>query len=151
MLIPTLRPILAMATALGVGAPHATGQKLYWSTGNIHRAELDGSNAEVVLAKVIRSPDSIALDLGARKMYWTDSFWVARSNLDGTDLEFLVTQGLRGAAGIALDIDGGKVYWTDDSKHKIQRANLDGTNVEDRVTAVFHPNRIALDLPAGKM
>jgi DNA-binding beta-propeller fold protein YncE len=33
--------------------------------------------------------------------------------------------------GIAVDVGGGKIYWTDAGNSKIQRANLDGTSVED--------------------
>ena len=36
--------------------------------------------------------------------------------------------------GIALDPSGGKIYWTTPHKYKIQRANFDGSNVEDVVT-----------------
>ena len=32
---------------------------------------------------------------------------------------------------IALDVSGGKMYWTDARTNKIQRANLNGNNVED--------------------
>ena len=40
-----------------------------------------------------------------------------------------------------------KIYWTDFSNHKIQRANLDGTEVEDLVISdIFKPYGIALDL-----
>ena len=49
---------------------------------------------------------------------------------------------------------GGKMYWTDVGK--IQRANLDGSGVEDLVTltptgGVFLPNGLALDLGRGQM
>ena len=44
------------------------------------------------------------------------------------------------------------MYWTDGWTKKIQRANLDGTNVEDLVTGKWgHPEGIALDVAAGKM
>ena len=38
------------------------------------------------------------------------------------------------SSGIALDVVGGKMYWTDSDTEdgKIQRANLDGSNIEDR-------------------
>ena len=61
---------------------------------------------------------------------------------------------------IAVDIASGKIYWTDRDradhtdpagKSIIQRANLDGTNVEilviDNVPA---KENIALDIPGGK-
>ncbi|KAA3604633.1 MAG: T9SS C-terminal target domain-containing protein [Calditrichaeota bacterium] len=45
-----------------------------------------------------------------------------------------------------------KVYWVDDSADKIQRANLDGSNVEDLVTSgLSSPRGLALDLTNSKM
>ena len=45
-----------------------------------------------------------------------------------------------------------KMYWTDFGTDKIQRANLDGSNVEDLVTTgLSGPRGIALDLANGKM
>ena len=45
-----------------------------------------------------------------------------------------------------------KIYWTDQGTAKIQRADLDGSNVEDLVTTgLVMPSGIALDLGAGKM
>ena len=44
-----------------------------------------------------------------------------------------------------------KMYWVDPGAGKIQRANLDGTGVEDLVTAgLTAPNDIALDPVGGK-
>ena len=45
----------------------------------------------------------------------------------------------------------GKMYWADDVAGRIQRANLDGTAVEDVVTGIPNANGIALDLSAGKI
>ena len=52
--------------------------------------------------------------------------------------------------GVPDDVDlAGRVYWTD---AKIQRADLDGNNVEDLVTlGLTGPHGIALDPAAGKM
>ena len=45
-----------------------------------------------------------------------------------------------------------KMYWTDVGTHKIQRANLDGSNIEDLVTTgLIYPQGIALDLTGRKM
>ena len=49
--------------------------------------------------------------------------------------------------GIALDVASGKMYWTDSEADKIQRANLDGSNVEDLVTTgLSNPFGIALGI-----
>ena len=34
-----------------------------------------------------------------------------------------------------LDLSAGKVYWTDIDEHKIQRADVDGSNVEDVIAS----------------
>ena len=55
-------------------------------------------------------------------------------------------------AGIALDVAAGKMYWTDRGNEWIQRANLDGSEVEGLVTSgLDSPYGIALDVAAGKM
>ena len=54
--------------------------------------------------------------------------------------------------GIALDVAGGKMYWTDRGTDKIQRANLNGSNVEDLLTSgLDRPTGLALDMSGGKM
>ena len=47
--------------------------------------------------------------------------------------------------------DTPQIYWTDEKTGKIQRMNLDGTNVEDLVTGLISPEGIALDEASGKM
>ena len=56
--------------------------------------------------------------------------------------------------GIVVDHHGGKVYWaeqTGDSSGRIQRANLDGTNVELIRVLTSVPGGIALDLSNNKL
>ena len=48
--------------------------------------------------------------------------------------------------GIALDTAAGKMYWADPFADKIQRANLDGSQIEDLITGLPAPNAIALHL-----
>ena len=51
-----------------------------------------------------------------------------------------------------IAVAGGKMYWVDQATAKIQRANLDGSQVEDLVTTgLEEPTDLALDLVAGKM
>ena len=136
------------------------GGKMYWTLGDnageIRRANLDGSNAEVLITASSRLR-GIALNVAGGKMYWTSDSGVHRSNLDGSNVEDLVG-GLISPRGIALDVAAGKMYWTGD---KVWRANLDGSNVEDlqvpdvQVEGPEAPldskSGIALDVAAGKM
>ena len=50
-----------------------------------------------------------------------------------------------------LDFSSGKIYWASWGAGKIQRANFDGSNLEDLVVGLSHPAGIALDGPNGKM
>ena len=53
---------------------------------------------------------------------------------------------------LVVDPDSPPIYWTDYGTDKIQRANLDGSNVQDLVTSGLRsPVGIALDAAGGKM
>ena len=69
----------------------------------------------------------------------------ALTNYKGTPLstEISVTAS-RGEAWLSI-------FWTDSDTAKIQRANPDGSNVQDLVTGVRYPSGIALDMGGGKM
>src|SRR6266513_5848963 len=85
-------------------------------------------------------------------IYW--SAWdgtINRSEMDGAGRQTLVG-GLQNPDGNALDIVGGKIYWTDVAAQKLQRANLDGGNVVDLISAdLYQPRGITLDLSQQKM
>ncbi len=153
---------LGLALDLGAG-------KMYWTNyDKIQRANLDGSEVEDLITTGLEHPFDIALDPGGGKMYWTDRGSISggrkiqRANLDGTQVEDLVTWTgfnpiVHSPTGLALDLDRGKMYWLDDGfgggRHNIQRANLDGTQVEDltRGEGLITPTFLALDPGGGKM
>ena len=142
------------------------GGKVYWTDRgtsgigeSIWRADLDGANAEPLLAGIGVSRDlgDLDLDLVNRKMYWTKpaSHMILRANLDGTAVDTLATfSSMSSPDGIALDAAGLKMYWTDSSTSPsdagIFWANLDGTGMQVLVTGVA-PTGIALDPVAAKM
>ena len=133
--------------------------KMYWTdlgAGKIQRANLDGSDLEDIITDLM-GPNGIALDLDENKIYWADEFSgkIQCVNFDGSNLKTLFVRygkfigtainipldilGLKiyyanSPIGIALDISGEKIYWTTPHRHKVQRANLDGSNIEDVVT-----------------
>lgn len=129
--------------------------KMYWTDGfsdTIQRANLDGTNVEDLVTSGPTEPRGIALDLEAGKMYWAGyPSMIHRADLDGSNAEILVT-GLGAPNALALDLADCKMYWTDNVSDKVQRANLDGTEVEDLVTTnLSMPWGIALDRGIGKM
>jgi hypothetical protein len=146
--------VLAVGLVVLESAP-AAATKLYWSVlfDRIESADEDGGNRRGLVFGV-GIVHGIALDLTARRMYWTNVHGqqgIFRSRLDGSDVETLVTSGLIAPSGLALHVAGGKMYWTDLETGKIQRANLDGSGVEDLVTGLSEPFAIALDISAGRM
>ncbi len=124
--------------------------KIYWNehVGSndavIRRADLDGSNVEVVLAGAGK-PSHLAIDFTTEWMYWTDyaNDVVRRARLDGTDVQDLYVVGAnQNPDGIALDLADGKVYWgqhitTVPHHSRIMRMNLDGSNPETFLEGEF--------------
>lgn len=80
----------------------------------------------------------IALDQQNAKLYViTTDDELHKMNTDGSQVEVLVDSGFVEGEKVKLDLDEGKVYWTsggdsyEDIPGKIQRANLDGSEVEE--------------------
>ncbi len=151
----TSEAINAKDIALDVANGH-----MYWTDlgGKIQRADLDGSNVLDIINDVILLPsiDHIALDVANGHMYWTDDsgFSIKRANLDGSGMTGnLVTSEVINAKDIELDVANGHMYWTD-LGGKIQRADLDGSNVLDIINDVLllpSIDDIALDVANGHM
>ena len=115
-------------------AVDVSGGKIYWTNNygqvKIQRADLDGANVEDLITRT-KSANTIAIDLDVSrgKMYWLYAQEkIQHANLDGTDIKDIVS-GV-GYGNIALDVSGGKIYWLYEERGAIQRADLDGANVE---------------------
>ena len=132
-------------------AVDAVGRKMYWTDEGkqtIERADLDGSNAEILVEGLL-DPKGIDINETGGKMYWTESGRIGRSDLDGSNAEVLVG-GLFGPYGVTVDAASRKVYWTD--RTGVQRANLDGSSAEVLVRSESsRGRRIAIDGVEGKM
>ena len=137
--------------------PSTKVEKVYWvnDTG-LFRSNPDGTNVETVVDEVLTGPQAIAIDSGARNVYWSESRRTGpnlrRTGLDGGRVEDLILNPVV-PAGIALDVTAGKIYWTEYwRENRIQCSNLDGTGIEAVVSAGLQtPGGIALDLDARKM
>lgn len=145
---------------LAVCPTPAEAQTLYWTdigTSKIQRADVFGASGieDLITSDQVFLPVSIAVDEAGGKMYWTEAspadFMIGQANLDGTNVQYMIAH-LVEPSGIAVDTAAGKLYWTDIGTGKIQRANLDGSSVEDLVTSqAVTPVEIALHRSAGKM
>lgn len=147
--------VTGLGTVEGIALDTSRG-KVYWTdaeVGTIQRANLNGSNVEDLVSGA-RSPSDIALDTAGGKMYWTDyeEKEISRANLNGSNVESLVT-GLAGPSNIILDTARRKIYWMDQAwnpvagsitESSIQRANLDGSNVQEIFTGSGEAAGIAL-------
>ena len=69
-------------------------------------------------------------------------------NLNELNVEKISPQSLR-TYDIAIDGINSKIYWA--TRDDIQRANFDGTNVQDVVTGLDEPEDIAIDVSVGKI
>ena len=88
---------------------------------------------------MLAAPIVTATTLNSLTVTWE----VARSGLDFE---------LGNPVDVALDISGGKIYWADTKTNKIQRASLDGSNIEDFIAAgLNNPGDIALDISRDKI
>lgn len=126
-------------------------QRMYWSNEDfgIETSNFDGSGRSTFLATIY--PEDLEVDPVGGKLYWASAFGgIKRINLDGSNLEAVTNGG--DTRGFHLDIPNGKIYWADRHFNKIQRANLDGTDLEDLVTTgLENPMDVVVDAPGGKM
>ena len=131
-------------------AVDVAGGKLYWTeqtgdtTGKIWRADLDGSNVQLV-KNLTSAPHGIALDTTNHKIYLTNSWGkVQRMSFKGLNFQPNLITGLESPEGIAVDAVNRKLYWTE--KGSIGRANLNGKNIQNIVTGLDAPANIALGI-----
>ena len=87
-------------------------------------------------ARSVDNAMNIAVDASSGKVYWTEKTGGSRgtinsANLDGTSVTEL-TSILSVPMGIAVDATGSKPYWTN-ARGRIQRANLDGSGIQNVV------------------
>ena len=140
------------------------GPTIYWaeetlahntSSYIIHRMDLANGRLQDVVtfsgdSSRFEAPRDIAIDASRGKIYWSSKKTIKRANLDGTDIQLVV--GGFSDVSIYLDVSGGKIYWLNHWKNKIQRADLDGANVEDLITGLSNdPHDFAVDLSGGKV
>jgi hypothetical protein len=154
LLGPTEPPNGQVAAAIYDRAIDSAGVHTYFpgrdegtaAVRDILRGDFEYENPVTLVPTRDFSPNvSIAVDEAGAKIYWAGAWGgdatglVQRANLaDGSEVQTL----LEGFAeddfplDLALDPAAGKLYLANDSLHKIQRANLDGSDLEDLISGV---------------
>jgi len=137
-------PSCCLFTLEAIGGEVFFGGGLTMGKG-IWRADADGSNEQYVHQS--GAPMDLAHDPVENKLYLATIDAIVRLNPDGTGFEEIVylpawQQLNSGPEQVVVDFRARKVYWADPTAKVIQRSNLDGSNVEDFVTAsdVENPN-----------
>jgi hypothetical protein len=128
----------------------AFGDDLFFGGGGtmakgVWRADADGSNEQFLHSS--SQPMDLAHDPVENKLYLASIAAIYRLNPDGTGFEQVLQlpgwqAGLSRPDQVVVDSRARKLYWADGQLRVIQRSNLDGSNVEDFVTAtdVGNPN-----------
>ena len=106
---------------------------------------------------------SVSLNTLSRQLYWTaipldgdrHCAVIRRANLKDSINEYISEQEdlatlMSVPLATAIDTTADKLYWID-SQGSIQRANLDGTNIQTLITGIDSPKHIAVDMIGGKL
>ncbi len=131
---------------------------LYWYnlyTGEIRRANLDGTGVETVLA-IFPDDDGfhvgLAADESGGRLYIALGRRIISTDMDGDAPIHVLSLGSRSRVrGIAVDEPNGMLYWADGGEDAVRRSDLDGFNIETVVDGVLNPQRIAVDPDGGKV
>ena len=142
--------------------------KIFWIgpgfPSGVVQANLDGTMAEQLVAvQDDFALQSIALDPPRNQIYWIDraiksydpityGYWFNRASLDDGVPEFIpLSDSIASGSGIVVHTGQQKMYWANPEENIIQRANLDGSEVEGIVIEIESPRHIALDPIANKL
>jgi hypothetical protein len=140
-------------------APAAlASDSIYWSSyrdgGGIRIGGLDGTGARDLVTPE-SSPEGIAIDPAAGKIYWADttSGAIRVANLDGSGVQNLYTSESR-PSGVAIDPGTGKIYWANavHNTGAIRVGNLDGSGTPQSLFSdESYPVGVTIDPAAGKI
>jgi sugar lactone lactonase YvrE len=110
-------------------------------SGQVLRANADGTNSTAIVKANGGGPDGITIDAGAGHIYWTnmgkvsqDDGSIMRADLDGNHVTTIVPAGgTFTPKQIKIDTQHKKLYWSDREGMRVMRANLDGSQIETLV------------------
>ncbi|XP_068625234.1 prolow-density lipoprotein receptor-related protein 1 [Battus philenor] len=103
-------------------------QRLYWTNWNqshpsIQRALVGGLGLQTVIGTDILMPNGLALDHGARRLYWADARLdkIERAHYDGSHRHVVTRSGAKHPFAVA--VGGGWVFWSDWVARAVLRAD----------------------------
>lgn len=111
-------------------------QKIYWINGsnsNLYKANLDGSNEELVIDISSGSVFESSIDFGIdnKQIFWIDRYKsvITSANIDGTEIKTIVQDNLDEPYEVNVDNLNKKLYVVD-YNHGIFKSNIDGSQIE---------------------
>jgi hypothetical protein len=136
-------------------------------SGRVLRLNESESVSHLLVSDAGDGPDGVAVDVAAGHVFWSvmgvpadDDGMILRSDLDGSHVVEIVAKGdTYTPKQLKIDSSAKKLYWSDREGMRVQRASLDGSNLETLVstgtTAMDRKNAanwcvgMALDLDGG--
>ncbi|HET6867791.1 MAG TPA: PQQ-binding-like beta-propeller repeat protein [Solirubrobacteraceae bacterium] len=149
---------LSICAAGWLASAAMASDSIYWSSytpgGGLLFGDLGGSGAQSLFPGE-SSPEGVAIDAAAGKIYWADttSGAIRVGNLDGTGARDLYT-GETQPSGVAIDPASGLIYWADAVSRTgtIRVGNLDGSGTARTLFAnESYPVGLTIDPADGKI
>ncbi|KAK6165881.1 hypothetical protein SNE40_022703 [Patella caerulea] len=114
---------------------HVCRSRIFWTNWNdekprIQRSYLNGFQPESIITEQIQTPNGLAIDHKAEKLYWSDARLdkIERCDLDGSNRVIIVTSIPQHSFGLTVYAD--YIYWTDWMLRAVLRANkYDGSQI----------------------
>jgi hypothetical protein len=156
---------LVVPGADGWPAIDPVARKIYWldlgvGGWELVRANLDGSQRQVLHEVLVPVPEALAVDGVGGWAYLSASvptnpeggcFEIRRYRTSGGGSHETVVPDVC-AFGVAVDSGAGKLYWAEHLPHRaIRRANLDGSGIETVIELADAPLDLKIDAARGKL
>ncbi|XP_071101709.1 prolow-density lipoprotein receptor-related protein 1-like isoform X1 [Haliotis cracherodii] len=162
--IPSITvPFVENATAIDYDSSE---DKLYWTDKKrnvIRSAFINGTGIETIIDSGISNPEGFAIDWLSKNMYFSSyndqKASISVAKLDGAyRIEIVSTVATANANllrpnSIAVHPKKGLLFWSDlgGDKHRILKANMDGSNAQVIIEDAKHPTSLTVDMNGNKL